>query len=41
MTVIKRHQTLRLKMTVKATDPKAFVILAEAVEVLGRGFKED
>jgi uncharacterized membrane-anchored protein YitT (DUF2179 family) len=37
---IKRQQIMDLKTLVKETDPKAFVILTEAHEVLGEGFMD-
>lgn len=40
MTVIKKSQLISFKNTVRETDPEAFVIVSEAVEVLGRGFKK-
>ena len=39
MTVVRPRETYRLKEIVKSLDPKAFVIMAEVNEVLGRGFK--
>lgn len=36
----KRHQIMTLKRTVKETDPDAFLIVSEAYEVLGEGFKD-
>lgn len=38
MCAIKRQQIASLKALVKETDPKAFLILTEAHEVLGEGF---
>jgi uncharacterized membrane-anchored protein YitT (DUF2179 family) len=35
---VKRQQIAALKALVKETDPKAFLILTEAHEVLGEGF---
>ncbi len=37
---IKRTQIARLKETVKDIDPNAFIILTEAHEVLGEGFRD-
>ena len=39
MTVLRPRETYRLKEVVKALDDKAFVVVAEVNEVLGRGFK--
>lgn len=39
MTVVRPRETYRLKQIVQDLDPKAFVIMAEVNEVLGRGFK--
>ena len=39
MTVIKKSQFIGFKKTVRTVDPKAFVIVSEAAEVLGNGFK--
>ncbi len=37
---VKRQQIAHLKVVVKEADPKAFLILTEAHEVLGEGFSE-
>ena len=39
MCVIKNYEITRLKSIIKETDSKAFVILSDAREVLGNGFK--
>ncbi len=39
MTVMRPLEVVRLKNTVRAIDPSAFVILCDASEVLGHGFK--
>ena len=39
LTAVKRQQTAILKSIVRELDPDAFVILSEAAEVLGEGFK--
>ncbi|MDF2662204.1 MAG: hypothetical protein K0Q94_4995 [Paenibacillus sp.] len=39
MVVVSQTEVTRLKTLVKAVDPAAFVILADASEVLGEGFK--
>ena len=39
MTVIKKSQFIGFKKTVRTVDPHAFVIVSEAAEVLGNGFK--
>ncbi len=36
---VRRHEMTALKKAVMSTDPDAFIILANAHEVLGRGFK--
>ncbi len=36
--VVKPHELYRVKATVKRVDPKAFMILTDAKEVLGEGF---
>lgn len=38
MCALRRQQTANFHRTVKETDPKAFVIMADAGEVLGNGF---
>jgi len=40
MCVIKKHEINRLKSAIREIDPKAFVVLSDAREVLGQGFKE-
>lgn len=37
--VVKKYEITRLKMLIKSLDPNAFVILSDAREVLGNGFK--
>jgi len=39
MCVLRRQQFVALKKTVRETDPEAFVVISEAREVLGFGFK--
>ena len=39
MVVVYQTEFAKLKQTVKMTDPKAFVVVADAYEVLGEGFK--
>lgn len=39
MVVVRKREVLRLKAVVKAIDPGAFLILSDAHEVLGKGFK--
>lgn len=39
MTVMRPTEVVRLKQTVRAVDPAAFMILCNASEVLGHGFK--
>ncbi|KZB91639.1 hypothetical protein A2U94_09140 [Bacillus sp. VT 712] len=39
MVVVEQTEFTKLKQTVKAIDPSAFVIVADASEVLGEGFK--
>ena len=39
MTVLRPRETYRLKEVVKALDDRAFVVVVEVNEVLGRGFK--
>lgn len=39
MTVIRKQQIPNFKRTIKSVDPTAFVIVSEATEVLGNGFK--
>jgi len=40
MTVVKKHETSALKDMVTEVDPAAFMILSDATEVLGYGFKK-
>ncbi|MDT2192588.1 DUF2179 domain-containing protein [Paenibacillus larvae] len=40
MVVINQSDVPKLKSAVKAIDPNAFIILTEASEVLGEGFKQ-
>ena len=40
MCVIKKHEINRLKSAIREIDPHAFVVLSDAREVLGQGFKE-
>ena len=40
MTVVKKHETSALKDMVTEVDPEAFMILSDASEVLGYGFKK-
>lgn len=40
MTVARRHETMTLKKIISEADPSAFVILSEATEVFGQGFKQ-
>ncbi|MCK9906852.1 YitT family protein, partial [Microbacteriaceae bacterium K1510] len=39
MVVVSQSEVSRLKLLVKSVDPNAFVILTDAHEVLGEGFK--
>ncbi len=39
MSVVKRNQFGKFKMIVKEVDPKAFIIVSDAGEVIGSGFK--
>lgn len=39
MTVVKKNQIIGIKSAVKIIDPEAFVIVSDATEVLGKGFK--
>ncbi|MFI9224730.1 YitT family protein [Peribacillus frigoritolerans] len=41
MCVIDKSEFTKLKQLVKLVDPKAFVIVMDASEVLGEGFKLD
>ncbi|MFD2881185.1 DUF2179 domain-containing protein [Paenibacillus rhizoplanae] len=40
MVVVGQNEITRLKAIVRSVDPGAFVIITEAHEVLGEGFKE-
>lgn len=40
ITVCKRGEALRLKSKVKVIDPAAFVIITDANEILGKGFRQ-
>lgn len=40
MCVVKKYQITKLKKIIKEIDPEAFVILSDAREVLGNGFKK-
>lgn len=40
MCVARRHEFVKIKRIIKSVDPKAFVIVSDAREVLGNGFKE-
>jgi uncharacterized membrane-anchored protein YitT (DUF2179 family) len=40
ITVCKRGEALRLKMKVKELDPASFVIITDANEILGKGFRQ-
>jgi uncharacterized membrane-anchored protein YitT (DUF2179 family) len=40
ITVCKQGEALRLKVKVKEIDPSAFVIITDATEILGKGFRE-
>jgi len=40
MCVVKRHEEYQLKKVVEKIDPDAFMILSDATEVLGMGFKK-
>jgi uncharacterized membrane-anchored protein YitT (DUF2179 family) len=40
ITVCKQGEALKLKAKVKEIDPSAFVILTDATEILGKGFRE-
>lgn len=39
MCVVKRHEEFALKMIIEKSDPAAFMILSDATEVVGMGFK--
>ncbi|MFB5660925.1 YitT family protein [Alteribacillus sp. HJP-4] len=41
MCVVNRNEVTKLKQFVQAADPHAFVIVANATEVLGEGFKKE
>lgn len=40
MCVARRHEFSKIKRVIKSIDPKAFVVVSEARQVLGNGFKE-
>lgn len=40
ITVCKRSEAYRLKQKAKAIDPSAFIIITDANEILGKGFRE-
>ena len=40
MTVCSRPEARRLRAKVKALDPASFVIVSDATEILGKGFRE-
>ncbi len=40
MAVVSQSEVSKLKLLVKSADPRAFVILTDATEVLGEGFKK-
>jgi uncharacterized membrane-anchored protein YitT (DUF2179 family) len=40
ITVCKQGEALRLKAKVKELDPSSFVIICDATEILGKGFRE-
>lgn len=40
ITVCKRSEALKLKYKVKVIDPAAFIIITDANEILGKGFRE-
>lgn len=39
ITVLKRGEALKLKLKINKTDPEAFVILTDAKEIIGKGFR--
>ena len=39
ITVLKRGEALKLKMKIHDVDREAFVILTDAKEILGKGFR--
>jgi len=39
MTVLTRRQSVDLKRFLSEKDPDAFIIVSEAAEVVGKGFK--
>ncbi|MCA0986842.1 YitT family protein [Guptibacillus algicola] len=41
MVVVTQNEVTKLKQLVKSVDPKAFVIVSNATEVLGEGFKRE
>jgi uncharacterized membrane-anchored protein YitT (DUF2179 family) len=40
VTVCKSGEALKIKAKVKEIDPDAFVIISDATEILGKGFRE-
>ena len=38
--VCKRGEALNIKSTVKKLDPTSFVIITDATEIVGKGFRE-
>jgi uncharacterized membrane-anchored protein YitT (DUF2179 family) len=41
MVVVAQNEVTKLKELVKGVDPSAFVIVSNATEVLGEGFKRE
>ena len=39
MTVINRHQAIRLQLFVRATDPHSFITITSSSEIIGKGFR--
>ena len=39
MTVINRHQAIRLQLFVRATDPHSFITITSSSEIVGKGFR--
>ena len=40
LTVVNRRQAVELRNYVKKTDPHAFVIISNASDIIGKGFRE-
>lgn len=40
MTVVNRNQALKLRNFVRATDPKAFMMITNSSEIIGKGFRD-